>query len=298
MRIMAFLGFFLAILWINPIAENALAQTNRANSNNPQSDENICTYMVGLAEKARRIPSGLLLAIAQTESGRYRVAQTLSQPWPWTVSSAQTSNDDNFYQTKAQALNIIENLQNDGITNIDVGCMQINLFYHGRGFNSLQEAIDPINNVAYATEFLLYLFNRFDNWGEAVKHYHSSDPSKNNYYLEKVLTAYQRINTKPNNATLQELRIALNKPNNPPLPPSADSEELLAKNSADFAEDLRNRINAFNSNLDAEQNAQDRGYVEELRVWREWEKIDNLDDITGRDPDYYINLLDNDYKIK
>ncbi len=295
MRIIAFLGFFLAIMWLNPIAGNAFAQ---ASSNNQQNDDNICAYMVSLAEKTRRIPSGLLLAIAQVESGRYRVGQILSKPWPWTVSSAQTNNNDNFYQSKTQALDVIKNLQNDGVTNIDVGCMQVNLFYHGRGFGTLQEAIDPINNVAYATEFLLYLFNRFNDWGEAVKHYHSSDPAKNNYYLEKVLAAYQRINTEPNNIYLQELRAALNRPSTPPLPPSADGEELLAKNSFDFAEDLRKRINAFNADLDAEQDAQDRGYIEELRVWQEWQHAVDTGNISGKDPDYYINLLDNNFKAK
>ncbi len=295
MRIIAFLGFFLAITWLNPIANNALAQNN---STNQQNDDNICGYMVALAEKARRIPTGLLLAIAQVESGRYKAGQTLATAWPWTVSSAQTRNNDNFYQTKAQAVGVIKNLQNDGITNIDVGCMQINLFYHGRGFASLQEAIDPINNVAYATEFLLYLFDRFDDWGEAVKHYHSSDPTKNIYYLEKVLAAYQRINTNPNNDTMKALRAALNRPNKPPLPPSADGEELLAKNSASFAEDLRNRINAFNADLDAEQDAQNRDYVEELRIWKEWQNVNNIGDIKGKDPDYYINLLDNNFNAK
>ena len=289
MRIIAFLGLFLATTWFT---NNAVAQT----SNNQQNDDNICGYMVALAEKARRIPTGLLLAIAQVESGRYKEGQTLSQPWPWTVSSAQTSNDDNFYQSQAQAVRVVENLQNDGITNIDVGCMQINLFYHGRGFASLQEAIDPINNVAYATEFLLYLYARFKDWGEAVKHYHSSDPNKNSYYLEKVLAAYQRIDNSPSNATLRALRAALNKPNKPPLPPSADGEELLAKNSADFAEDLRRRIDAFNADLDAAQDGEEYDYVEELRVWQEWQNVSNIGDIKGRDPDYYINLLDNHFK--
>ena len=35
--------------------------------------------MIALAEKARRIPTGLLLAIAQTESGRYQAGQTLAK---------------------------------------------------------------------------------------------------------------------------------------------------------------------------------------------------------------------------
>ncbi|HCF18886.1 MAG TPA: hypothetical protein DEV96_12760, partial [Rhodospirillum rubrum] len=55
----------------------------------------------------------------------------------------------------------------------DVGCMQVNLRYHGGAFDSLEEAIDPAANVAYAASFLRRLFDDTNDWAEAVTAYHS-----------------------------------------------------------------------------------------------------------------------------
>ncbi len=289
---------FLILTFNAMIGNSAFAQpSTQAIIDLQGGNDTICAYMISLAESARRIPTGLMLAIAQVESGRYTPGRPLAEPWPWTVSSAQAKERSKFYETQKESLNMIEDLQNDGITNIDVGCMQVNLFYHGRGFNSLAEAIDPINNVAYATEFLNLLFNRYENWGEAIKYYHSSDPTKNNYYLEKVTAAYQRINQDPSSSALRELRNALSKKNTPPLPPSADSEELLAKNAVDFAEELRRRISTLNDEEADQQNADGaRGFTEELRIWDQWQSTSNVGNISGKDPDYYIDVLDNTFQ--
>ena len=255
--------------------------------------ENICAYMLELAEDASKFPKGLLQSIAQVESGRYTPGFPLRAPWPWTVSSADAKERSKFFPTRQEALDSITQLQNQGITNIDVGCMQVNLFYHGRGFSSLEEAIDPINNIAYATEFLNLLYNRYGNWGDAIKHYHSSDPEKNSYYLQKVIAAWRRNNTLPSDTIFRDLQAALNDGSEPPTPPSEESERNLAKNTLEFASDLRRKLTALEDDGDVENQ---RTHVEELRIWDQWQTTSNLGNIKGQDPDYYIELLDDTFK--
>jgi soluble lytic murein transglycosylase-like protein len=54
------------------------------------------------------------------------------------------------------------------VRNIDVGCMQVNLGYHGKAFADLEAAFDPATNVAYAARFLSELFSKRRSWALAV----------------------------------------------------------------------------------------------------------------------------------
>ena len=56
--------------------------------------------------------------------------------WPWTVNQAGKS----FYlKSKQEAIAKVKELQAQGHTNIDVGCMQINLAYHPDAFENALE---------------------------------------------------------------------------------------------------------------------------------------------------------------
>ena len=141
-----------------------------------------------------------MYAIARVESGRARsdgVGGTA--PWPWTVT---VEGDGRYYESKQQAVRVVEQMQRDGRSNIDVGCMQVNLYHHGRAFRTLSEALDPVNNVAYATEYLVVLYKRYNNWEEAIKHYHSSDPTKHDYYLSRVKRAWKEARTPRTNSAV------------------------------------------------------------------------------------------------
>ena len=64
-----------------------------------------------------------------------------ARPWPWTVRSGP----DSFYlPSKELALRKVRELRAAGRSNIDVGCMQINLGHHPTAFASLDEAFDPL----------------------------------------------------------------------------------------------------------------------------------------------------------
>jgi hypothetical protein len=145
---------------------------------------NICARQTQKREHEQRIPHRLLRAISLAEAGRWHPDTREISAWPWTVMA---QGKGRFFETKQAALAWVRNLQAKGITNIDVGCMQVNLFHHGHQFPSLEHAMDPEHNTAYAAKFLRKKYTAARSWAVAAGHYHSTNPIKNTPYRRKVL---------------------------------------------------------------------------------------------------------------
>ncbi len=145
-----------------------------------------CTTPVAEAQRIHRLPKHLLAAISKVESGRWRPETGEILAWPWTVTAGGKSY---YLPSKAAAIRKVEHLRGHGIRNIDVGCMQINLKYHPRAFDSLEAAFDPAENVAYAARFLGKLKARWGSWSRATGHYHSNSPHLSGRYRTKVFLA-------------------------------------------------------------------------------------------------------------
>ena len=123
--------------------------------------DGLCAALASQAEREQGIPPGLVQALALAESGRWHADEGTTRPWPWTVTSGT---DSFFLPSKPEALRKVEELRTEGRTNIDVGCMQVNLGYHGHAFASLAEALEPASNVAYAAQFLKQLREETRSW--------------------------------------------------------------------------------------------------------------------------------------
>ena len=82
-------------------------------------------------------------------------------------------------------------LRTEGRTNIDVGCMQINLGYHGHAFASLAEALEPASNVAYGAVPAAAARER--SWARATARYHSAHPERGQAYREKVYRFWEQV---------------------------------------------------------------------------------------------------------
>ena len=142
-----------------------------------------CAQKTAAAERAAGMPSHLLTAVSKVEAGRWRKDTGEILAWPWTVTSG---GEGRFLPSKAAAIAEVERLRAKGVTNIDVGCMQINLHYHPKAFDSLEQAFDPDRNVAYAVGFLRELRARWGSWTRAVGNYHSNTPTLSGRYRVKV----------------------------------------------------------------------------------------------------------------
>lgn len=143
----------------------------------------LCEAATRAVEIEELLPRGLLEAISLKETGRWDGDMKRSVPWPWTVTSGA---DGEYFASKAEALAKARALQKRGVTNIDVGCMQINLRYHPHAFETLEEAFDPAKNAAYAGAHLRQLREDHKSWNQAVQRYHSSNPERGAAYREAV----------------------------------------------------------------------------------------------------------------
>lgn len=165
------------------------------NAKNLTKSEAIFLYedFMSSQEVAQGIPSNLLRAVSNVESG-YVMGKAVV-PWPWTIN---VEGRGYTFKTKEEAIKAVEKFQRQGAKSIDVGIMQINLRHHPNAFSNLQEAFDPQLNIAYGAKFLKQLFLQYKNWNKAVCHYHSATPKYHNIYRQKVMSQWTKLckNTK------------------------------------------------------------------------------------------------------
>lgn len=149
-------------------------------------DAGLCTRAALSAERIYRIPDQFLVAMGRVESGR-RISGGGVVAWPWTVNAQGRGY---VYHSKQQAIEAVRAFQAQGVTSIDVGCMQVNLQQHPNAFPSLEAAFDPVANANYAARFLTDLFGRTGSWPGAAAAYHSFTPDIGNTYQWKVLESW------------------------------------------------------------------------------------------------------------
>ena len=143
----------------------------------------LCAAATFAVERETRIPKSLLTAISIAESGRRDELNKTNVAWPWTVTSGSR---EWYLDNKATAVAHVESMIRNGERNIDVGCMQINLYYHGDVFATLDEAFDPLTNVSYAASYLRKLRTSTDDWMTAAGNYHSATPEFHQRYKRRI----------------------------------------------------------------------------------------------------------------
>jgi hypothetical protein len=164
-----------------------IASLNQAPITLESNVSNICMPYLKSIEKKHGIPNQLLIAIAQVESGRWNEKKKKHEPWPWAVHA---EGKGHFFASKTEAILAVREMLNRGITNIDVGCMQINIGHHGHAFQTLSHMFDPQHNIAYAGKFLKALQENSSSWSQAIAHYHSATPLHHIPYRKKVYKAW------------------------------------------------------------------------------------------------------------
>ena len=158
------------------------AQERRAVWEEPQSA--LCTAALRDAEQRYNLPPSLLASIAKAESGRPITSMSDIRPWPWTIDADGTGL---FLDSKPAAVAWVRQQQSRHQF-IDVGCMQIDLYYHPSAFTSLEQAFDPATNVDYAARLLISLYNgeAAGSWDVAVGLYHSHTSLLAALYRDRV----------------------------------------------------------------------------------------------------------------
>jgi soluble lytic murein transglycosylase-like protein len=126
------------------------------------------------------VPTGILYAVGLAETGK----KGSLQPNALNIEGKAV-----FPRSRAEALATFESARREGKTLIDLGCMQINHRYHGDHFRSVDDMLDPRQNVDYAARFLVSLHARHMSWSMAVARYHAgpdNDPAQKVYVCRVI----------------------------------------------------------------------------------------------------------------
>lgn len=162
------------------------AESNVANDFTASWD--MCAAATYSVEHESRIPKSLLTAVSIAESGRWDELNKTNVAWPWTV----TSGSNHWYlDSKREAVAHVKEMIRAGERNIDVGCMQVNLYYHGDAFGTLEAAFDPLTNVSYAASYLRKLRTSASDWLTAAGNYHSATPEYHTRYRNKIIEIWR-----------------------------------------------------------------------------------------------------------
>jgi hypothetical protein len=139
-----------------------------------------CAVQAKLAEQAYDIPSGLVQAIAQVESGH--------NPWAVAVGSKTLVRND-----REQAIRVVRSRPAKGSF---VGCMQLSVKHHEWAFDDKLDMLDPVQNVDYAAQLLVELQEATGTWSKAVQRYQGGKPAAQRAYLCKIAAKLRGIDPK------------------------------------------------------------------------------------------------------
>jgi soluble lytic murein transglycosylase-like protein len=139
-----------------------------------------CEREMARASRVHGIPLGILFAVGLTETGRRGAL------YPYALGvEGQTV----FAKNMDDAIANFEAMRHKGVKLIDLGCMQINHYYHGDKFSSVRAMFDPARNVDYAARFLKELKQREGSWTMAVARYNAgphNQPAQKRYICHIV----------------------------------------------------------------------------------------------------------------
>lgn len=154
-----------------------LLYTFYAHADEPKALKDDIKQLISVQEKENNIPSGLLLAIAMVESG--------IEPYALNIRGNSL-----ITGSKREALSSIYEAVAAGITNIDVGVMQLNVKWHSENFSLVEDMLEPRKNIEYAARFLVSLYKKHGDWHKAVRFYHSSTEEYYRKYSRKITLAW------------------------------------------------------------------------------------------------------------
>lgn len=143
-----------------------------------------CDRAAVLAAQSLGVPAPVMRAITRVETGRSRDGAL--HPWPWTVN---LGGDGFWFDSAAEARAFAARQVARGRRNMDIGCFQVNVRWHGQAFRSTDEMFDPEENARYAAGFLKRLHAEQGDWERAVAAYHSRTPD----YARRYLARYRRV---------------------------------------------------------------------------------------------------------
>ena len=178
------LGFVLLLPWVS----HGATVIPRHQEPNYQS---ICEAHARNLENLFDLPKGLLTAINRVETGRPN-GKGLRLGWPWAIND---NGKGLFFDNKDDMLAYARAQLDQGNDRMDIGCMQINVYWHRDQFTDIDDIADPSSNIAYAAAFLSDLRDQHGSIDDAIRHYHNADYKQSTPYLARVYEAWEQVVT-------------------------------------------------------------------------------------------------------
>jgi hypothetical protein len=148
----------------------------------------LCDDAARFASQSTGVPLSVLRAVALAETGQTKFDKDYYSAWPWTVQSGQKGH---WFDNENAAIQFVQSLMAEQRTNIDIGCFQLNMRWHGQAFQSLDDMFSPRNNALYAAQFLQKLYSQTGDWRAAVGRYHSSDGDRAEAYVLRLKRLFE-----------------------------------------------------------------------------------------------------------
>ncbi|GAO98997.1 transglycosylase SLT domain protein [Caedimonas varicaedens] len=124
--------------------------------------------------RQERVPVNLLKSVTYVESGFH----------PWTLN---VQGRPHFFATRQEAEQHLDKIVKKGVTHIDIGCAQINWFWHGKKFKSPQDFLSPETSLRYAARLLRHHSQTTRSWMKAALLYHSGDKRRQSLYRQRLI---------------------------------------------------------------------------------------------------------------
>lgn len=132
------------------------------------------------------IPPNVIYAIAMHES-RLKYGDGVKRPYPWTININGNPPVPLRFSSREEASSKLQSLIRSGITNVDVGAMQVNYKYHGHSVARPEHLLDPKTNLMVAAVILSEHMRRNNgDQARAVADYHNRSPVIGGTYAARV----------------------------------------------------------------------------------------------------------------
>jgi soluble lytic murein transglycosylase-like protein len=172
---MLFLGWALSILSTSCLADDSVKSPkspHNAIQSLPLNDlspklQNTQWWTIA---RHRQIDPYILYAVALVESANSDDHATIT-PWPWAINKSGKSI---ISASKQDAQRILANTIAEGNRHIDIGMMQINLYWHGHKVAKPEQLLNPITNLEIGAKVLAEAIQSSPNNLElGIGRYHS-----------------------------------------------------------------------------------------------------------------------------
>lgn len=138
---------------------------------------NDCVAHAAEIERELGIPAGILASIAMVESG----GGGAPNPYIMNVNGRAV-----FAKNAADAAKRLRDKKGRLVSSAYIGCMQISLRVHKAQFDSLEDIVNPRDNVRYAGQLLVRLHQEEGNWRSAIARYNGASIRAAHGYVCKV----------------------------------------------------------------------------------------------------------------